>query len=42
MQADLIDVTNLSHKNDGIKFLFTIICSFTKKSMDLPDKKQKI
>ena len=31
MQADLIDVTNLSQKNKDIKFLLTIICSFTKK-----------
>ena len=31
MQADLIDVGNLSQKNDGIKFLLTVICSFTKK-----------
>ena len=31
MQADLIDVTNLSKKNKDIKFLLTIICSFTKK-----------
>ena len=32
MQADLIDVTNLSQKNKDIKFLLTIICSFTKKA----------
>ena len=41
MQADLIDVTNLSHKNDGIKFLFTIICSFTKKAWIYPIKNKK-
>ena len=32
MQADLIDVGNLSHANNEIKFLLTIICSFTKKA----------
>ena len=32
MQADLIDVGNLSNENGGTKFLLTIICSFTKKA----------
>ena len=36
MQADLIDVTNLSQKNKDIKFLLTIICSFTKKAWIFP------
>ena len=31
IQADLIDVGNLNHKNNGVKFLLTLICSFTKK-----------
>ena len=31
-QLDLIDVNNLSQKNNGIKFLLTVICSFTKKA----------
>ena len=39
MQADLIDVGNLSQKNDGVKFLLTVICSFTKKTMDFTNKK---
>ena len=39
IQADLIDVGNLNHKNNGIKFLLTLICSFTKKSMDGAYKK---
>ena len=30
MQVDLIDVTNPNQKNNGIKFLLTIICSLTK------------
>ena len=31
-QIDLIDVSNLSHQNNNIKFLLTVICSFTKKA----------
>ena len=41
MQADLIDVTNLHQKNKSIKFLFTIICSFTKKAWIFPIKNKK-
>ena len=41
MQADLIDVGNLSHKNNGIKFLITLICSFTKKAWIKPIKNKK-
>ena len=41
MQADLIDVGNLSHENGGIKFLLTIICSFTKKAWIHPIKSKK-
>ena len=31
MQADLIDVANLSQKNNDIYFLLTLICSFIEK-----------
>ena len=41
MQADLIDVSNLSNKNNGIKLLLTIICSFTKKAWIYPIKNKK-
>ena len=41
MQADLIDVTNLSKKNKDIKFLLTIICSFTKKAWIFPIRNKK-
>ena len=41
MQADLIDVSNLSNNNNGIKFLLTIICSFTKKAWIYPIKNKK-
>lgn len=41
MQTDLIDVGNLSHKNDGIKFLLSVICSFTKKAWIFPLKSKK-
>ena len=41
MQADLIDVGNLSRENNGIKFLLTIICSFTKKAWIYPIKSKK-
>ena len=41
MQADLIDVGNLSQKNDGVKFLLTVICSFTKKAWISPIKSKK-
>ena len=41
MQADLIDVTNLSQKNKDIKFLLTIICSFTKKAWIFPLRNKK-
>ena len=40
-QADLIDVGNLSRSNDGINFLLTIICSFTKKAWISPLKSKK-
>ena len=39
IQADLVDVGNFNHKNNGIAFLLTLICSFTKKSMDSTYKK---
>ena len=44
MQADLIDVTNLSKRNNDIKFLLTIICSFTKKAwiFSLRNKKSEV
>lgn len=38
IQADLIDVGNLNHKNNGVKFLLTLICSFTKKAWMAPIK----
>ena len=38
VQADLLDVGNLNHKNYGIKFLLTLICSFTKKAWIVPTK----
>ena len=41
MQADLIDVGNLSQKNDGINCLLTVICSFTKKAWISPIKSKK-
>ena len=41
MQVDLIDVTNLSKKNKDIKFLLTIICSFTKKAWIFPIKNKR-
>lgn len=41
MQADLIDVGNLSQNNDGIKFLLAFICSFTKKAWISPVKSKK-
>ena len=41
MQADLIDVGNLSKENNGIKFLLTLICSFTKKAWIYPIKNKK-
>lgn len=41
MQADLIDVTNLSQKNKDIKFLLTIICSFTEKAWIFPIRNKK-
>ena len=41
MQADLIDVGNLSKENNGINFLLTIICSFTKKAWIYPIKNKK-
>ena len=41
MQVDLIDVTNINQKNKGIKFLLTIICSFTKKAWIFPIKSKK-
>ena len=40
-QADLIDIGNLSHANNGIKFLLTLICSFTKKAWIFPIKNKK-
>ena len=40
MQANSIDVTNLS-KNKDIKFLLTIICSFTKKAWIFPIKNKR-
>ena len=42
MQADLIDVGNLCRENNGIKFLLTIIFSFTKKAWIYPIKSKKI
>ena len=41
MQLDLIDVTNINQRNDGIKFLLTIICSFTKKAWIFPITNKK-
>ena len=41
IQADLIDVGDLNHKNNGIKFLLTLICSFTKKEWIAPIKNKK-
>ena len=41
IQADLIDITNLSQLNNGTKFLLTIICSFTKKAWISPLKSKK-
>ena len=41
IQADLIDVGNLSHVNNGIKFLLTLICCFTKKAWIFPIKNKK-
>ena len=41
MPADLIDVANLSQSNNDIKFLLTIICSFTKKAWVFPIKNKK-
>lgn len=41
IQADLIDVGNLNHKNNGVKFLLTLICSFTKKAWMAPIKNKK-
>ena len=41
MQADLIDVTNLSQKNKDIKFLLTIICSLTKNAWIFPIRNKK-
>ena len=38
MQADLIDIGNISKENNGIKYLLTIICSFTKKAWIQPIK----
>ena len=31
IQADLIDIANISQLNNGSEFLLTLICSFTKK-----------
>lgn len=41
VQADLIDVANLSQKNDDTKFLLNLICSFTKKAWMFPIKNKK-
>ena len=41
MQLDLIDVTNINQRNKGIKFLLTIICSFTKKAWIFPITNKK-
>lgn len=41
IQADLIDVGNLNHKNNGVKFPLTLICSFTKKAWITPIKNKK-
>jgi hypothetical protein len=41
IQADLIDVGNLNHKNNGVKFLLTLIFSFTKKAWMAPIKNKK-
>ena len=41
MQADLIDIGNISKENNGIKYLLTIICSFTKKAWIQPIKSKK-
>ena len=37
-QIDLIDVGNLSNKNDGVRYILTMICSFTKKVWVFPLK----
>ena len=41
IQADLIDVGNPSHKNNGIRFLLTLICRFAKKAWIAPMKNKK-
>ena len=41
IQADLIDIANLSQLNNGTKFLLTLICSFTKKAWISPIKNKK-
>lgn len=41
MQADLIDIGNISEQDNGIKLLLTIICSFTKKAWIQPIKSRK-
>ena len=41
MQADLIDVGNLSNANNEIKFLLTINCVFTKKTWSFSIKSKK-
>ena len=38
---DLIDVGNLSYKNDGVKYILTMICCFTKKAWVVPIKSKK-
>ena len=42
IQADLIDVANLSQRNRDMKFLLTIICSFTKKAWVFPIRNKKL
>ena len=42
MQANLIDIGNIGKENNGIKYLLTIICSFTKKAWIQPIKSKKI
>ena len=41
MQVDLIDVTNLNQKNNGIKFSLTTICRFSK-TLEFFFKKPKV
>ena len=41
MQADLIDVRNLSSSNNGTTFLLTCICTFAKKTWIAANKNKK-